>query len=118
MERQREREIRDDWIKSDFERRKEMERQREREKTLYVPPPPPPPPPPVAEQVGGFTKVNVCSSRVGIRSIHVDCKRAGPVLTCPEFKACYRKNKRGPCDNDELYKKCGCRGGSGVDYCG
>ena len=97
-----------------MDRRKEMERQREREKTLYVPPPPPPPP--VAEQVGGFTKVRLCSERMppprapdpfdpSIR----DCKRAGPVLTCPEFKACYQLNKRGPCGGEEWFKKCRCR---------
>ena len=67
--------------------------------TLYTPPPPPPP---VAGQVSGFKSVKLCSPWR-----ERDCKRAGAVMTCDEFRACYKENKQAPCANEAWYNKCG-----------
>ena len=69
------------------------------EETLYTPPPPPPP---VPENVGGVTTVQLCSPWKA-----QDCPRAGAVMTCPEFKACYKSNSQVPCGGEAWYNKCG-----------
>ena len=67
--------------------------------TLYTPPPPPPP---VPENVGGVTTVQLCSPWKAR-----DCDRAGAVMTCPEFKACWQSNKQAPCAGEAWFNKCG-----------
>ena len=69
------------------------------EETLYTPPPPPPP---VPDNVGGVTTVQLCSPWKAR-----DCDRAGAVMTCPEFKACWKNNKQAPCAGEAWYNKCG-----------
>ena len=69
------------------------------EETLYTPPPPPPP---VPENVGGVTTVQLCSPWKA-----QDCPRAGAVMTCPEFKACWKSNSQVPCGGEAWYNKCG-----------
>ena len=69
------------------------------EETLYTPPPPPPP---VPENVGGVTTVQLCSPWKA-----QDCPRAGAVMTCPEFKACWQSNSQVPCGGEAWYNKCG-----------
>ena len=69
------------------------------DKTLYTPPPPPPP---VAGSVGGFTTVQLCSPWKAR-----DCERADAVMTCPEFKACWKKHGQAPCAGEAWFNKCG-----------
>ena len=55
-----------------------------------------------AEDVGGVTNVQLCSPWKAR-----DCNRAGAVMTCPEFKACWQSNKQAPCKGEAWFKKCG-----------
>ena len=63
------------------------------EETLYTPPPP---------AHDGVTTVQLCSPWKA-----QDCPRAGAVMTCPEFKACYKSNSQVPCGGEAWYNKCG-----------
>jgi len=54
-----------------------------------------------AVSVGGVTSVQLCNPWR-----KKDCKRAGDVLTCDEYKTCYTEHNQSPCAGEEWYEKC------------
>jgi len=50
---------------------------------------------------GGVTSVQLCNPWSVVK-----CKKAGEVMTCDEYNACVKENKRSECGGEEWYLKC------------